>query len=60
MNEDLERRDRTCAARVLRIIREIAEASVVAVAFALAILVIGAPIALLVRALHDSLSWLVQ
>jgi hypothetical protein len=59
MNNHLEHRDRTGAARVLRIIRGFAEASLVAVTFALAILVIGTPIALLVRALHDGLSWLV-
>jgi hypothetical protein len=59
MNNNLEHRDRTGAARVLRIIRGFAEASLVAVTFTLAILVIGTPIALLVRALHDGLSWLV-
>src|SRR5438128_2076198 len=59
MKNHLEHRDRTGVARVLRIIRGFAEASLAALAFALAILVIGTPIALLVRALHDSLSWLV-
>jgi hypothetical protein len=59
MNNSLEHRDRTAAVPVLRIIRGFAEASLVAVAFALAILVIGTPIALLVRGLHDSLSWFV-
>ena len=42
----------------VRIIREFAEGSLVAMAFALAILLIGTPIALLVRGIHASLSWL--
>jgi hypothetical protein len=46
MNNNLEDRDRTRAALVLGIIRGFAEASLVAVAFALAILVIAMPIAL--------------
>jgi hypothetical protein len=42
----------------VRIISELAEGSLVAMAFALAILLIGTPIALLVRGVHASLSWL--
>ena len=45
--------------RLLRLVRELAEASVVVIAFAVAILVVGTPIALAVRALHDIASWLV-
>ena len=45
--------------RLLRLVREFAEASVVVIAFAVAILVVGTPIALAVRALHDIVSWLV-
>ncbi len=42
----------------LRTIRGFAEASLVALGFALAILLIGAPIALIVRGLHEGFSWL--
>ena len=45
--------------RLLRLVRALAEASVVVIAFAVAILVVGTPIALAVRALHDIASWLV-
>lgn len=41
------------------IIRGFAGASLVAVAFALAILIIGTPIALIVGAAHAGLSWLI-
>jgi hypothetical protein len=40
--------------------REFAGASLVALAFAFAILLIGTPIALIVRGLHDTFSWLVR
>jgi hypothetical protein len=43
----------------VRVVRGFAEASLVALAFAGAILLIGMPIALLVRGLHEGLSWLV-
>jgi len=59
MNKNVEHRNRDGAPRILGIVQGFAEASLVAVAFALAILVIGTPIALLVRALRDSLSWLI-
>ena len=39
--------------------RGLAEASLVALAFACAILLIGMPLALIVRGLHEGLSWLV-
>ena len=45
--------------RLLRLVRAFAEASVVVIAFAVAILAVGTPIALAVRALHDIVSWLV-
>ena len=44
----------------VRVIRGVAEASLAAVGFALAILLVGAPFALLVRGVHESLSWLVR
>src|SRR5689334_8890824 len=44
---------------LLRVIRGFAEASLVAVGFAVAILLIGTPLALFVRGLHEGLSWLV-
>ena len=43
-----------------RVIRGIAEGSLAAVAFAFAILLIGIPIALIVRGLHEGLSWVVR
>jgi hypothetical protein len=42
------------------VIRGFAEASLAALAFAFAILLIGIPIALVVRGLHEALSWLVR
>lgn len=44
----------------LRVIRGFAEASLVVLAFAFAILLIGIPIALIVRGLYEGLSWLVR
>jgi len=41
------------------VIRGFAEGSLVAVGFGLAILLIGTPLALLARGVHDGLSWLV-
>jgi hypothetical protein len=41
-----------------RVVRAFVEASLVALAFGVAILLVGAPIALLARALHGGLSWL--
>ena len=43
-----------------RVIRGIAEGALAAVAFAFAILLIGIPIALIVRGLHAGLSWFVR
>src|SRR3954453_13015541 len=51
-------RDRTMS--FVRVIRGFAEASVAALVFAFAILLIGIPIALIVRGLHEGLSWLVR
>jgi hypothetical protein len=45
---------------LLRVVRGFAEASLAALAFVLAILLIGTPIALIVRGLHETLSWLVR
>ena len=44
--------------RLLRLVRAFAEALVVVIAFAIAILAVGTPIALAVRALHDIVLWL--
>ena len=43
----------------LRVVRGFAEASLVVLGFALAILLIGTPLALLARGVHEGLSWLV-
>jgi hypothetical protein len=43
----------------IRVIRGFAEGSLVVLGFALAILLIGAPLALLARGVHEGLSWLV-
>lgn len=43
-----------------RVMRGFAEASLVVVAVAFAIVLIGIPIALIVRGLHEGLSWLVR
>ena len=42
-----------------RVVRGFAEGSLVALGFALAILLIGTPLALLARGVHEGLSWLV-
>jgi hypothetical protein len=52
--------NRTALSSFVRVIRAFAEASVVALGFVLAILAIGTPIALIVRGLHESLSWLAR
>ena len=44
----------------VRVVRGFAEASVAVLAFAIAILLLGIPIALIVRGLHEGLSWLVR
>jgi hypothetical protein len=43
----------------IRVIRGFAEGSLVALGFALAILLIGTPLALLARGVHEGLAWLV-
>jgi hypothetical protein len=50
---------RTDGARVWRVVRAFAEAGLVSIAFALAILLIGLPVALLGRALHEMVAWMV-
>jgi hypothetical protein len=50
--------DRTMS--FVRVIRGFAGASLAVLAFAIAILLIGIPIALIVRGLHEGLSWLVR
>jgi hypothetical protein len=44
--------------RVLRVIRAFAEAALVSIAFALAILLIGLPFALLGKVLHALMTWM--
>ena len=57
--------NRTATSRVgalrsfIRVVREFAEGSLVVLGFALAILLIGTPLALLARGVHEGLSWLV-
>ena len=57
--------NRTSTSRVagltsfIRVIRGFAEGSLVVLGFALAILLIGTPLALLARGVHEGLSWLV-
>jgi hypothetical protein len=57
--------NRTAISRVgalksfVRVVRGFAEASLVVPGFALAILLIGTPLALVARGVHDALSWLV-
>jgi hypothetical protein len=43
----------------LRVIRGFAEGSLVVLGFALAIVLIGSPLALLARGVHEALSWLI-
>ncbi len=49
---------RTDGVRVLGVIRAFAEAALVAIVFALAILLIGLPFALLGRVLHEVMAWM--
>jgi hypothetical protein len=46
-------------AALLRVMRAFGEASLVAIAFAFAILLLGLPFALFGRALHDVIAWIV-
>jgi hypothetical protein len=50
----------TSRASPLRVVRAFAETALVALAFGFAILLIGLPIALGVRLVHESLSWLAR
>jgi F0F1-type ATP synthase membrane subunit a len=59
MNNRPATRQRDAAASFVRVVRGFAEASLVALAFACAILLIGMPIAIIVRGLHEALSWTV-
>jgi len=45
---------------LFRVIRAFAEGSVVAFGFAFAILAVGTPIVLIIRGLHEGLSWLAR
>jgi hypothetical protein len=47
-------------APLVRVVRAFAEASVVMLAFVFAILLVGLPIAMSVRAVHEGLSWLAR
>jgi len=58
MDNKLVTSNRTGKMSFRQVIRGLAEGSLVALAFALAILVIGTPIALIVRVLYEGLSWL--
>jgi hypothetical protein len=59
MNNRRATRQRDVTASFVRAMRGFAEASLVALAFGCAILLIGMPIALIVRGVHEGLSWLV-
>jgi len=43
--------------RFIRLVQGFAEASVIVIAFAVAILLLGLPVALAVRAVHEIVSW---
>ena len=43
--------------RFIRLVQGFAEASVVVIAFAVAILLLGLPVALAVRVVHEIVSW---
>jgi hypothetical protein len=57
--------NRTATSRIgvlrsfIRVVRGFAEGSLVVLAFGLAILLVGTPLALLARGVHEALSWLV-
>jgi hypothetical protein len=54
----MDKRSASAVTAFLRVTRAFAEASLVALGFAFAILASGAPIALIVRGLREGLSWL--
>jgi len=58
MHNTLAGTDRNGTMSLARVIRGVAEGSLAVLAFAVAILLIGIPIAVVVRALHDGLGWL--
>ena len=60
MNNKRAIRHRDATTAFIRVIRGFAEASLVALAFAVAIVLIGMPVTLIVRGLHEGLSWLVR
>jgi hypothetical protein len=60
MDNKLAARQRGGLTSFARVIRGFAEASLVALGFALAILLIGTPVALIVRGLQEGLSWLAR
>jgi hypothetical protein len=59
MNNRPATRQRGATASFVRVVRGVAEASLVPLVFACAILLLGMPVALFVRGLHDVLWWLV-
>jgi hypothetical protein len=56
----MDNRTATRLTSLFRVIRAFAEASVVAFGFAFAILALGTPIVLIIRSLHEGLSWLAR
>jgi hypothetical protein len=60
MNNTRATRARDTAKSLLCVTRSFAEGSLVAFAFAFAILLIGMPVVLIIRGLHEGLSWLVR
>jgi hypothetical protein len=57
---NIETRRQDAITSFARVIRGFAEASLVAFGFAFAILLIGIPVALIVRTLHEGLSWVAR
>jgi hypothetical protein len=59
MNNTRATRHRDTVTSFMRVVRGFAEGSLIAFAFAFAILLLGMPVVLIIRSLHDGLSWLV-
>ena len=55
---DMNNRTATGVTSFVRVVRAVAEASLVVLGLAIAILVVGTPLALIVRGAHEGLSWL--
>jgi len=60
MNHRHDLRERGSINAFMRGVRAFAEASLVALAFGIGILLIGTPIALIFRVVHEGLSWLAR